>query len=80
MINFAKSKRFLIFFLRIKLLIKLLNFNQFFASNTDYIFFLRYVSEWHHLGSSNNFAMLRFKLGRVTAGIVKSFKELLKGL
>ena len=50
----------------------LLNFNHYFASNTDYIFFSRSVYEQHPLRPSMNFAMLKIKLGTLTAGTVKS--------
>ena len=36
---------------------RLLNFNQWFASDADYIFFARSVYELYHLRSSKNFAM-----------------------
>ena len=36
---------------------RVLNFNQHFASDADYIFFVRSVYEQHHLRSSINFAM-----------------------
>ena len=50
---------------------KLLNFNQYFTSNADYIFFVRSVYEQHHLRSSINFAMHKIKPGTFTAGLVK---------
>ena len=36
---------------------RLLNFNQWFASDADYIFFARSVYELYYLRSSKNFAM-----------------------
>ena len=55
---------------------RLLNFNQYFTSDADYIFFARSVYEQHHLRSSMNFAMDKIKPGTLTAGTVKSnFKE-----
>ena len=51
---------------------RLLNFNQYFASDADYIFFARLVHEQHHLLSSINFAMQKIKPGTLTAGTVKS--------
>ena len=50
----------------------LLNFNQYFASDTDYIFFARLVYEQCQLDSSINFAMHQFKPGTLTAGNVKN--------
>ena len=55
---------------------RLLNFNQYFASDADYIFFSRSVYEQHHLRSTINFAMHKIKPGTLTAGPVKSnFRE-----
>ena len=55
---------------------RLLNFNQYFASDADYTFFARSVYEQHHLRSTINFAMHKIKPGTLTAGPVKSnFKE-----
>ena len=51
---------------------RLLNFNQYFGSDADYIFFARLVHEQHHLLSSINFAMQKIKPGTLTAGTVKS--------
>ena len=51
---------------------RLLNFNQCFASDADYIFFTRSVYEQHHLRSSINFAMHKIKPGTLTAGTVNS--------
>ena len=42
---------------------RLLNFNQYFAPDADYIFFDRSVYEQHHLRSSINFAMDKIKRG-----------------
>ena len=53
---------------------RLLNFNQYFASDADYIFFTRPVDEQHHLHLSVNFAMHEVKPGKLTAGSVKDFK------
>ena len=55
---------------------RLLNLNQCFASDADYVFFARSVFEQHHLRSSINFAMHKIKPGTFTAGTVKNnFKE-----
>ena len=51
---------------------RLLNFNQYFSSDADYIFFARSVYEHHHLRSSINFAMHKIKPGTLTAGTVKN--------
>ena len=51
---------------------RLLNFNQCFASDADYIFFSRSVYEQHHLCSSINFAMHKIKPVTLTAEIVKN--------
>ena len=51
----------------------LLNFNQHFASDADYIFFARPVYEQHHLRSSINFVMHKVKLGTLTAETVEQF-------
>ena len=51
---------------------RLLNFNQSFASDADYIFFPGSVYEQHHLHSSINFAMHKITPGALTAGIVKN--------
>ena len=51
---------------------RLLNFNQHFASDADYIFFARSVYKHYHLRSSINFAMYKIKPNRITAGTVKS--------
>ena len=50
---------------------RLLNFNQYFASDADYIFFARSVYGQYHLCSSINFAMHKIKPGTLTAGTVK---------
>ena len=50
----------------------LLSFNQWFASDADYIFFARSVYEQYHLRSSINFAMHKIKPGTLTAGTVKN--------
>ena len=58
---------------------RLLNFNQHFASDADYLFFARFVYEQHHLRSSINFAMHKLKPGTLTSGTVKNnFKEPIK--
>ena len=49
-----------------------LNFSQFFASDTDYIFFVRPVYEQHYLRSSINFAIHKILPGTLTAGTVKN--------
>ena len=51
---------------------RLLDFNQYFASDADYIFFARSVYDQHHFCSSINFAMHKIKPGTLTAGTVKS--------
>ena len=51
---------------------RLLNFNQHFASDADYIFFARSVYEQYHLRSSINFTMHKTKPGALTAGTVKN--------
>ena len=53
---------------------RLLNFNQYFVSRADYIFFARSVYEQHHLRSTINFAMHKIKSGTLgAAGAVKSW-------
>ena len=52
-----------------------MTFNQYFASDTNYIFFARSVYEQHRLRSSINFATHKIKLGTLATGIAKnSFK------
>ena len=51
---------------------RLLNFNQNFGSDADYIFFARSVYKQNHLHSSVNFAMHKIKPGTLTAGTIKS--------
>ena len=51
---------------------RLLNFNKYFASDVDYIFFVRSLYEQHRLSSSINFAMHKIKAGTLTAGTVKN--------
>ena len=51
---------------------RLLNFNQYFASDAAYIFFARSVYEQHHFRSSINFAMHKINPGTLTEGTVKS--------
>ena len=50
----------------------LLNFNQHFASDADYIFFSKPVYEQYHLRSSINFAMHKIKPGTLAVGMVKN--------
>ena len=58
---------------------RLLNYNQHFASDVDYIFFTRSVYEQDHLRSSINFTMHKIKPGTLIAGTVKiSLKQQLK--
>ena len=58
---------------------RLLNFNQYFASDADYIFFGRPVFEQHHLRLSINFAMHKIKAGTLTAGTIKkNFKGIIE--
>ena len=78
MINFVKSKYFLILLLPVNLAIKLLeifsclaryfnrrllNFNHHFALVADYVFFARSLYKQHHLHSSINFATHKIKPG-----------------
>ena len=49
-----------------------MNFNQYFASDADYIFFSRSVYEQHQLRSSINFVFHKTKPGTLAAGTVKS--------
>ena len=59
----------------------LLNFNQYFASDADYIFFARSVYEQDHLRSSINFAMHKTKPGTLSPGTANSnFKGTIKSL
>ena len=51
---------------------RLLNFNQYFASDAEYIFFARSVYVHHHSLSSINFAMHKIKPDIFTAGTVKN--------
>ena len=51
---------------------RLLNFNQYFASDADYIFFARSMYEKHYLRSSINFAMHKIKPSALKAGMVKN--------
>ena len=51
---------------------RLLNFNQYLASDADYIFFARSVYEQHHFSSPINFAMHKIKPGTLIAGTTKS--------
>ena len=54
----------------------LLNFNQYFASDADYTFFVKSVYEKHHSRSSINFAIRKINPVTLTAGTNKSnFKE-----
>ena len=87
MINFAKSKHFLIFKAHRDIPIsptwyfnqKLLNFNQYFASGADYLFFARSVDQQHHFRSSINFIMYKVKPGTLAAGTIESnFKGTVK--
>ena len=50
----------------------MLNINQYFASDADYIFFARSAREQHHLLSSINFPMHKTKSGTLTAETVES--------
>ena len=49
----------------------LLNFNQYFVSDSNYIFFVRSVYEQYNLRSSINFAM-NIKPGTITGEMVKN--------
>ena len=54
----------------------LLNFNEHFASDADYIFFARSVYQQNHLRSRINFCLNKNTSGALTAGTVKNnFKE-----
>ena len=58
---------------------RLLNCNQYFASDADNIFFDISAYDQQHLCSSINFAMHKYKLGMFTGGTVKnSFKGTIK--
>ena len=50
---------------------KLLNFNQYFASDSDYLFTAMSVYEQHHLRKSINVTTDKIKTGVPTAGTVK---------
>ena len=52
---------------------RLLNFNQYLASDADYIFFAWSVYEQRYLRSSINFTMHKIKPGALTAGMVKNY-------
>ena len=54
----------------------LLNLNQYFTSDGDYIFFGRSVYEQQHLSSSINFAIHKIKLSTFTSGTVILRKKL----
>ena len=58
---------------------RLLKFNQWFASDADYIFFARSVYEQYHLRSSINFAMHKIKPGTLTSETVNNnFKGIIE--
>ena len=60
---------------------RLLNFNQHFASDADYITFARPVYEQNHLRSSINFAMSKIKPGTLTEGTgTNNFKGIIERL
>ena len=50
----------------------LLSFNQYFASDADYLFFVRSLYEQQHLRPSINFPMDKIRPGTLTAGMVKN--------
>ena len=55
---------------------RLLNFNQYFASDANYLFFTRSVYEQYRLRPSIKFAMYKIKSGTLTAGTAKkNFKK-----
>ena len=56
---------------------QLLNFNQYFASDAGYIFFVRSVYEQHHLCLPINFVMHKIMPGALTTGMVTNFKQLI---
>ena len=51
---------------------RLLNFNQYFVSDADYICFIKSVYQQYHLHSSINFAMHKIRQGTLTARTVKN--------
>ena len=53
---------------------RLLNFNQYFASDAACIFFARSVYKQYHWCSSVNVTMHKFKPDRITTGMVKNFE------
>ena len=58
---------------------RLLNFNQYFPSDADYIFFVRSVFEQHHLRLSINYTMHKIKAGTLTTGTIKNnFKGIIE--
>ena len=54
---------------------RLLNFNQYFASDADYILFVRYLYKQHHLRSSIKFAMHKIKPGTFKGTVKGNFNE-----
>ena len=58
---------------------RLLNFNQCFVSDAEYIFFARSVYEQHQLRLSINFIIHKIKSSTVSAGMIRNnFKETIK--
>ena len=56
-----------------------MNFNQYFPSDADYIFFARSLYGQLHLSSPITFAIHTITLGTLTAGMVKNnFEEAIK--
>ena len=55
---------------------RLLNFNQYFASDADYVFFARSMYEQHHLSSLITFSMQKINPDTLIAETIKNnFKE-----
>ena len=48
------------------------NFNEYFASDGDYIFFDRSVHEQHHIRGSIDFPLHKIKPGTLKAGTIKN--------
>ena len=60
---------------------RLLNFNEYLASDVDHMLFARSAYEQRHLHSSTNFTMNKIKPVTLTVGTVKTILwEYLKGL
>ena len=86
--EFYEEQAFLIFFLLVYLAIilledisisptryfdqRLLNFNNYFSSHVDYIFFVKSVYKQQHLRSSIDLDMPKIKPGTLTVGVVRN--------